>query len=207
MKIAKSLILLMILSCASSLKPNYDLLKDYSFELQEKEPYRVPYYVKFEKGDKELLYIAANHTSNKGTLTFTLIESAVHSFKPNYIIIEGVPSGKVSDGFLKFIEECSKKSFKNCGEPIYTASLARKKNIPFDGGEPDDLVIMNKLAKENIAGEDLAYFYLLRMVSQWKRQNRINNLNQKIIIIKFELLQILHSIFKLFFMLFLKPNT
>lgn len=173
------LIILSFTSCATSLKPNYSLLRNYSFDLQKQEPFQIPYYSRFKKNKKELFYIAADHTSNKDSLTFRLIEGAVKNFKPDFIIIEGITTGRVSRKYLSYIESCSKKNFKGCGEPTFTAFKALKNNIPFDGGEPNDIDIMNSSSNEGLSKEGVAYFYLLRIAIQWKRQKKINPDNYK----------------------------
>lgn len=164
-------------SCASTFVPNFSLLRDYSFELQKQEPYTIPYYSLYEKNNKVLLYIAADHTSDTESLTFKLITRAVENFKPEIVIIEGVPTGKISDKYIEYVKRCPKKSFRNCGEPSFAAYQAIERNIALEGGEPSDNDILNYITQQGYSKEDLAYFYLLRISIQWKRQKRINSKN------------------------------
>ncbi len=72
--------------------------------------------------------------------TFTWIKNAIYDFKPNLVIIEGFESSKgYSPNFL--IEKMSRKlSGWYLGESFYAASTAFKNNIPFLGGEPNDIM-------------------------------------------------------------------
>ena len=102
----KSLALLLLLIFTTSLLgkpsliPNFDLLRDYSFDLQKMKPFTPPYLVQFSKGDYQLIYLAADHTRDPESNTFKLISLAMKKFDPEIVIIEGFPSVK-GEGRIK----------------------------------------------------------------------------------------------------------
>lgn len=166
-------------ACATSFKPDYSLIRNYSFDLQKEEPFKAPYYSKFNKNGKELFYIAADHTSDRNSKTFKIISKAFNDFRPDFVIVEGIKSGEVSRGFIKHVKKCFKDDNRRCGEPSFVSFNALNKKIPFEGGEPSDMQVIESAKLNGLAGEDVAYFYLLRISIQWKRQNKISDLNAK----------------------------
>ena len=152
--------------------PNLELTQDYSFELQKKEPFDVPYVSHFKKGKKQLVYIAANHSRDKDGPTFRLIKQAFDEYKPDFVIVEGVSANAKLDGFIDHARKCFEQMKKgNCAEPSYAAFLSLINKTPFSGAEPDDKELAAEaLSLFNLSIEDIAYFYALRLANQWKRQ-------------------------------------
>lgn len=173
------LLIISLPSCATSFKPDYSLIQNYSFELQKKEPFQPPYYSIFNKNGKQLFYVAANHTSKRESKTFKIITKAFDEFQPDFVIVEGIQSGEVSKGLIKYVKKCFSSQSQRCEEQVFVIFNALEKNIPFEGGEPSDLQILESAKLQGLTSEDIVYFYLLRISIQWKRQKKINEANAK----------------------------
>lgn len=173
--------LALMVSCMSpEFKPDLGLTRDYSFELQNQEPFDIPYVSLFKKGEKELAYLAANHSRNKEGPTFRLVEQAFDVFNPDFVIVEGLSKNSNLEGFKNHARDCFEQMKKgNCAEPSYAAFLSIKNEVPFGGAEPDD----NELAIEaassfGLSAQDVAFFYALRLANQWKWQGEVESNSQ-----------------------------
>jgi len=122
----------------------------------------------FQKVDKNLYYINARHATKDGLHkpTIETIEKAIEDYKPQLVIIEGVPTaiGVSPAPYVKFAEKDSVDNFLIGGEPVYALLLAHKNNIPFVGGEPTDIEIFSAMEKEGYSLKDMMAFYLLRAI-------------------------------------------
>jgi len=143
-------------------------------EKNEKYP-EPPYFVKFEKKKKKLLYIAARHEIGTNNQTAKLIRQVFIDYHPKIVIIEGFQPNSVNEALEEEIKSCQPKNFKDCGESILSGYLAKKNGAHIVTGEPSDQIIFDELLKKGYSAEDYLGFYLLRQIPQWKREHKIDN--------------------------------
>ena len=177
MRFLIALLLVTNLSC-SSVSFNYKLIEPWTSVGQKNEPYQSVFIAKFQKNNKSLNYIAANHSNDIESATFKTIKKAMDELSPEVIILEGFSSdeGINPKGMIRHGERCLKSKFSNCGEPAYAIHLANQLEIPFIGAEPSDLAIMKEMVNKGYTVLDIAGFYLLRQIPQLKRQGKLKSL-------------------------------
>ncbi len=134
------------LLCAWANKaPDLTKLKSFDSGEQVKWGINPPFVVKYSAGDSSLFYIAASHTNEPKSNTFTLIKEAIALQKPQVIILEGFEySNGVSPDYIiaSANQYCVTNVSPKCNEILYTANYAKSLGIPFVGAEPDDRDMM-----------------------------------------------------------------
>jgi len=170
--------LLLINSSCSSIRFNYKLIEPWTSVGQENEPYQSVFIARFQKSNKSLNYIAANHINSLSSPTFKTIKKAIHHFSPSIIILEGFSSdqGISPEKMVIHSDSCYQSQFSDCSESAYAIHLAQKSKISFIGAEPSDKLIMKEMIKKNYTGLDIAGFYLLRQIPQLRRQARLKSI-------------------------------
>jgi len=139
-------------------------------ELDETElPFR-----KIYKGcGKSLIYIAARHGSGPDSKTFKLIEESFRNHPITFAIVEGIPS-EMGANPSELIDYANRMDgTPGDAESYLTIRLATATGSKFQGGEPSDKEIMNKVAKESISPVDLLGFYIIRQIPQLIRREQI----------------------------------
>ena len=149
----------------------------------EKGDFPSPFVAKFFRKNKALIYVAANHISlfeNPNPLespTFKTIGLLFENEKIQAVIVEGIASKEdlSSPSLVSHAKECRQINYRvNCGEPWFTMNQATERHVYVTGGEPDETFILNEIVKAGFTAEDLANFYLVRMIPALKREKRFD---------------------------------
>jgi hypothetical protein len=164
-------------SAEPSLVFNYELIRDWTKD--SRHPQTPPYVYSSELSGFKINYIAANHTVILKDPLYALIAKTMQDNSPKIVVIEGVPSslGVNHPDIIKSAEACAEKSTADtfsCGEPLYTALLAKSNNMSFIGGEPDFKEILSQLASFGLSQEDIAFFHVARNLYGMKRAGELN---------------------------------
>ena len=121
-------------------KPNCRLLNDHGTDgsfskwADELKIEKTPFALRWSKGKKQIIYVAAEHTQDPTSSTYKLISRLVKSYKPQIALIEGV----------NFFEGISPENIYLSGERQHVANLVNK----FIGCEPDEEKIFRKSVKK-----------------------------------------------------------
>ena len=170
------------ISCSTAKSKTDNLIRPWTKELQEEEPYNYPYVAHYQKDGFKLRFIAANHVNDVRSATFKTIGGEINKGKVDLIIVEpfSYEEGESPSFFTDYSKNCSKVKFSNCMEAAYLVWLNLKTNkAPYIGGEPSDMQILEYIISLGYSEEDLGYFYLLRQIPQLKRQERLKKDYQK----------------------------
>lgn len=161
--------------CASKkLIADPTLIRPYSEEAQKEEPYSSPYLTEFLTGQKKLIFLANDHTSSINSSTHKTIEKAINDFNPQFLILEGFDTNEGINPlfYQKKSETCKVTDSTNCNEVRYAAYLAIKSKISFCGGEPSEKEVIDEMLQHKRSIHDYMGLSIVRMISQWKRQDR-----------------------------------
>jgi hypothetical protein len=145
------------------------LIRDY--KPQDDLVWRPVVVTHFQKDEKNLYYINARHVAGIHNPTCDTVREAINRYKPQLVIIEGFPTeaGSSPDFYIDYANRDAARGFVS-GEPAYTAFLAHQSHIPFVGGEPSHAALVASLEREGYSVKDIMAFYLLRMISQERRE-------------------------------------
>lgn len=122
---------------------------------------------------RTLTYVAAEHSNDLKSPTFTLVKRAFDRAKPKALVLEGFPSQWGENP--KPLVEHSKSVANTPGdaEPYFSIRLALNANVKFIGGEPNDSDILAAVKSQGWSADDLFALYVLRQIEQWKRSQEI----------------------------------
>jgi len=151
-----------------------DAVVPYSPELEEAQPYALPFTARFEKDDRSLLFVAANHGCDPKT--FRLIDDALATHRVRLVVIEGFPAARRIDPaeLRRLLPEWAARDFcKGGGEPGYAAFRAAEQGVSFVGGEPDEHALVDAALKQGFTPEDLLGFYFVRQLPQFRRDGTL----------------------------------
>ena len=130
-----------------------DLIQPYTFELQNKEPFSVPYYSSFKKGEYKLVYFAINFEENTKAPAQALLAKIIDKFNPRVIVYQGDPKKAYQDPSY-------------CGAELsiisYVECIAQKRDTPLVKSEPEDEALYKNLSRQGVSAEDFFYFYVFR---------------------------------------------
>jgi len=153
------------------------LVLPWSDNLISEEPYEYPFLIKYQSEFKTLLYIAALHTSEEDSETFNLIESILNEDHIDLVIVEGISNdlGETPANIQKWA--CSQgQNKKYVGfETAFTIKQASSKNIPFIGGEPSELKIIESLKESGFNIFDYIYYTFTQQLFQMKEGGFLGN--------------------------------
>ncbi len=167
------------ISEAGSSKIIFDtkLIQEWTEEKENSEPCKKPYLVKYTNGEKTLYFVAAKHGDGPPTFnkTFQLVEGVFNKYHPDFLIVETIrtSSGKSPPSAIVDAQKCIQDEFKRCNERFYSIHFALKNQIPFIGGEPDDMVYMTELNQKYSKEDIVGWFYYLHTV-RWKRRGQLD---------------------------------
>ena len=167
---------LSILACSSKpiqLDPQQNV--PWTEDLEKTAPHPAPYLALFKNKGKRLYYLAAHHDNQVQSPTFKLVRQAFEDYNVKAVMIEGVfaSMGESPFAVLKTASVTWEDDFVGDGESGYAAVLATTREIPFFGGEPDDLDVYQAMLAEKYSPEDMVGYYLVRQYPQWVRQKRL----------------------------------
>jgi len=149
-------------SITNKYEPNIELLNDHGTDgsydrWKKKNNIRSPYCLSFNDNHKLLNYIGVTHTMDENSPTFKLVRKIIEEYKPELIMIEGVPISKGINPVLNNFQ----------GEGEYASRIGKEYGSSFIGIETDesDLIekLLKKFSKQNILGYDFLrqhkYYY------------------------------------------------
>lgn len=162
-------------SSHTKIKFDYSKIVNWTNERQKLEPCFSPFVAEYSQNGRQLIYLSAKHGNKTDNAnTFSMVENQIKNFRPDIVIIEGVPSflGESPEEVKKYAKTCSDNEFSRCGESMYTAHLASSNGIPFIGGEPGDNKVFKELTNKGISRLDVEAFFVLRNCTQWIRSGK-----------------------------------
>lgn len=122
----------------------------------------------FQHENKELLYLAVEHSQDVTSSTFQIIREMLMSLQHHgltCLILEGFDNTPETIQLKKLA--CTENFYGS--EPEYAAHLAQKFGLIFMGGDPEDTHILEEI-RNKYTRKDIAYFYFSRIFSQCYRQ-------------------------------------
>lgn len=133
----------------------------------------------FSDGKRTLGYVTANHEKGLESQTFQVIAQAFENNPPEFVIIESIESGRgispefmVREGKLQAVD-----GFKKVGEPVYTAYLAAKKNIPFSGGEPSEEELFKGMRELGYSDKEMMAYRWQEAIMDGVKNGELNEAN------------------------------
>ncbi len=114
-----------------------------------------------EQGDKHLLYLAVEHSSDPKNLQFEALENKFNEFHPDIVLYEG-PNSPGQDLIRTFIANRSRSI--SHGEKAFTVYLAQEQNIPSESADIQDPDWINGFKKLGHSNEEIAVHDILRKV-------------------------------------------
>lgn len=146
-------------------------------ELLRADPFDGPFYCRYRRDDYDLHYVAARHSNEAGSPTFTLIRQLFERRRFDAVVLEAFPAalGESSPGLLRSFKAGVEGSFYRCGEWGYTAILAAERGIPFVGGEPGDGEVFQALKERGHCAEDYLGLIFLSYTPQLNRDGTLRD--------------------------------
>lgn len=147
-----------------------DLVVPYATKLDDAQPLERPYVADFKRGPFELFYVAALHQADTKSSTCALIRRLFADHSIDALIFEGFPHGERADepDILRNIRSAEKAGMAT--ESDCAILLARRTNIAFTGGEPDERDIARAVLARGFSARDLLGFYFVRQLPQLYRE-------------------------------------
>jgi hypothetical protein len=145
------------------------LIRDYPRE--DKLVERPVGITQFQKGQKILFYVNADHVSGIDNRTCETVRVAVETCGAERVIIEGLETvhGISPQFYIDFVCREEKRGFP-AGEHNYAGYLALRNNIPFIGGEPTRQELSSAMESEGFSPRDTMAFRLLQSIPQERRE-------------------------------------
>lgn len=151
-----------------------DAVLPYSYELENAQPFARPFLARFEKDDRSLFFVAANHGCDPKT--FRLIDDVLATHRVRLVVVEGFPAGQGINPpeYSRLLPGWAAADFcKGGGEPAYAAFRAAEHGVSFVGGEPDEHTLVDAALKHGFTPEDLLGFYFVRQLPQFRRDGTL----------------------------------
>ncbi|MGH7020644.1 MAG: hypothetical protein ACREEY_12215 [Brevundimonas sp.] len=165
--------------CASA-PSSSDEVAEFSQALQARLPRQPPFLAIFERGNRALGFVAAEHSTDGGDPTFALVRTAFDAVQPRAVIIEGLKTalGESPRPIMEKVRrlKASPDPYAD-GEPLYTAQLAMDRDIPLWGGEPSEQDIYAALLAAGSDPQDAFYASLFGPLEQSRREGDITSPN------------------------------
>lgn len=137
-----------------------------------------PFFKRYKKKDKELLYIAVKEKGNADSATMNLIDETVKKFDPEIIITKYTVQDP--DILAQEFNQCEQKM--GCTPASWTCFKAIPRGIPCVSGEPYDSQILRKIVNPKILADEILFFYTYRsLVKKSKSQTKPLDLLPEII--------------------------
>lgn len=156
--------------CASMNTPPDTLVMPWSEELSSGEA-PLPFLAKYARDEKAIYYLAAQHSNNGSDPTYRMMNEYSKKFPAQLFLIEGFETEKgYSPQEIKewAISDGVNGKFSG-GEAAYAVQIALRKKVPFIGLEPSEKEILSALEKQKFTAQDIANYYFIRQLPQWKR--------------------------------------
>jgi hypothetical protein len=136
-----------------------------------------PFVARFKKGNRTLVYVAANHTYSEVEPTITLVRAVIEAEKPDLLLIEGYPNKKAPADFLDYAKKTCHDSYCEGGEAAFAVLTAAARGVPFAGAEPSDAQILDAIQDQGFSETDLNGYYFTRWIPQLRASGRLTRKN------------------------------
>ncbi len=134
-----------------------------------------PYGALFSASGNQLLYIAANHTSDPQSETYGYINRAFAQYQPDFVIIEGMAGTESPKTLMAYIQNLPPSA---CPENLYAARCAIKNQVPFMGAEPSEDTVLDALLATKYTKKDLDFLHYVQQIGYYYRCcSRFKSLN------------------------------
>jgi hypothetical protein len=146
----------------------------FSPELQEKlAPARTPFVAHYHHGRISIDYVAARHIVTADNPTTRAIAHCFDQLEPEAVILEGFPTAAGSNPPY-IVESARRRTLSDAttyerSEPVYAASIAIERGIPFIGGEPTEKEELAHLNRRGYTTNEVALAFLIRVLGQAHR--------------------------------------
>ena len=165
--------------------PREDRILPSSLELERKtEPWcpgdcavGVPFVARYRKGAERLVFVGAHHAFRPNSPTRRAVDEGFTEIQPHVVIVEGFPTA-MGENPPPLVAEAHRYGTADAdefarGEPMYAASIALMRGIPFMGGEPTREEELQVLKIKGFADTDIAFSGLVGGLSQALRSGDI----------------------------------
>lgn len=161
--------------CATHETPPEQLVTPWDDVLAQGEA-PLPFFAKYMRDDKAMVYVAAKHANATNDATFVMVNRALKEFPPQIVLLEGFESdkGESPKEIKQWAMPQGKGGRYEGGESAYAVQLALKAKIPFRGLEPDEAQVRAGLEKAGFTAKEMVHFYFLRQVPQWQRAGTLD---------------------------------
>lgn len=130
----------------------------------------MPFLAAYRRGPLRLGFVAAVHSTDPKSATFATIRAAFGRIRPRRVVLEGFPAawGDNPDKMVALISDHGDPDADafTRGEAIHAAAQARMRQVPFAGGEMEEAELVNRLAAQGFAREDLLNVMLILVLQQ-----------------------------------------
>jgi hypothetical protein len=165
--------------------PSENRIQPSSLELERKtEPWcpadcavAVPFVASYQKGRERLVFVGVRHAFNPHDPTMRAVAAGFTMILPNVVIVEGFPTA-MGENPPPLVEEARRNGTPNADEfarmePMFAASIALKRGIPFVGGEPTEDEDIRLLKEKGFTEAEIAFSSLAGWYSQALRSGEI----------------------------------
>ena len=159
--------------------PDLTLLQPRNREEHKRLGGRPPYFSQNRSKGRELVFLAARHGTRLESSTHVLVEAVIKGFAPDCVVLEGFDTqdGPSPEHVLR--DARRKRERGECPEPLFAATLAAERSIPFHGGEPPAACTANALRRIGTDRDALA-FLVVRHLGQARRERGGGELDRKV---------------------------
>jgi hypothetical protein len=139
----------------------------------------VPFVASYRKGTERLVFVGARHAFRPIDPTMRAVTAGFAKIQPKVVIVEGFPTA-MGENPPPLVAEAHRYGARDAdefarGEPMYAASIALMRGIPFLGGEPTREEQNQVLKAKGFADADIAFSALLGGFSQALRSGEISD--------------------------------
>jgi hypothetical protein len=136
--------------------------------------WRPPYVLEYRGCGRRLFQVAAVHGNDSNSPTFQIIRSVLARYSNDFIVVEGFPDafGTSPARMIAYAQQVA--GTPGDAEPYLAIRLAVKAGIGFSGGEPTDAQVVREVAAFGLTPADVLGCYILRLIEQWEREERIS---------------------------------
>ncbi|MEE2908699.1 MAG: hypothetical protein VX527_12820 [Planctomycetota bacterium] len=159
-----------------SLEPDLSLLQPRRMNDRDEDVEGEPYAALFQKGEKELLFIAARHEQDiEHDPTHRLVRMAIEQFNPQVTIIEGLSTSEGPQPERFMTSARRRVESGRASEGMYAAVLADDLGAVVIGGEPDPDATTKVVREAGYSTDDLLGFLLARRIVSMVRNDKIDD--------------------------------
>lgn len=161
------------MGCATPVAaPDRNLVQPFSPSLQAKRfaGRSQPFVIRFTRGGRSLVFVAAQHSIDAEGATFMAVRRAFAQTSPAVLIVEGFPTerGENPASIVRLVAERHQPEADSYarGEAAFAISLALEAGIPFLGGEPTDKALLAAQVGEGFQPDDIQFITLIKVLGQ-----------------------------------------